>query len=211
MKTTGKIPAVRLESQMLNETINKVPVEQEHEDDDTITYTSANNRKPLLMIIEKEFDLNEIIMKFYWQDKIYSRILEKPKAHVRFGIKQGLIFTKNNLSRDVICISPKAIHKGKQLIEIIIDHAHNIIGHFGQFKIAQYIRRYFWWPSMSHDIESYCKTCSICVSTKDADSKPAGLLHSLLIPDRPWQSIGMDFKGPLPKLNNFDYLLVVID
>ena len=80
-------------------------------------------------MIEKEFDLNKIIMKFYQQDKIYSKILENPKAHVRFGVKQGLIFTKNNLSRDVICISAKAIHKGKWLIIIIIDH--NIIGHFG--------------------------------------------------------------------------------
>ena len=64
---------------------------------------------------------------------------------------------------------------------------------------------------MSHDIESYCTTCGICVTTKDANSNPAGLLHSLPILDRPWQSIGMDFMGPLPKLNNFNYLLVVID
>ena len=172
---------------------------------------SANNRKPLLTMINKEFDLNTIIMNFYWQDKIYSKILENPKAHARFGVKQGLIFTKNNLSIYVICISPKAIHKGKQMIEIIIDHAHNIIGHFGQFKTAQYMRRYFWWPSMSHDIELYCKTCGICATTKDANSKPTGLLHSLPIPDRPWQAIGMDFMGPLPKSNNFNYLLVMID
>ena len=64
---------------------------------------------------------------------------------------------------------------------------------------------------MSHDIELYCKTCSICTTTKDVNSKLTGLLHSLLIPDRPWQSIGMDFMGPLPKSNNFNYLLVVID
>ena len=64
---------------------------------------------------------------------------------------------------------------------------------------------------MSHDIELYCKTCSICVITKDTNSKPTGLLHSLPIPDRPWQLIGMDFMGPLPKLNNFNYLLVIID
>ena len=70
---------------MLNETFNNVPVEQECKDNDTITYTSANNRKPLLMMIEKEFDLNKINMKFYWQDKIYSKILENPKAHVRLG------------------------------------------------------------------------------------------------------------------------------
>ena len=118
---------------------------------------------------------------------------------------------KNNLLRDVICIAPKAIHKGKQLIKIIINYAYNIIGHFGQFKTSQYIRRYFWWPSMSHDIESYCTTCGICVTSKDTSSKPTGLLHSLLIADRPWQSIGLDFIGPLPKSNNFDYLLVMID
>ena len=64
---------------------------------------------------------------------------------------------------------------------------------------------------MSHDIESYCKTCGIYVTSKDANSKPTGLLYSLLIPNRPWQSIGLDFMGPLPKSNNFDYLLVVID
>ena len=86
---------------------------------------------------------------------------------------------KNNLSWDVICISPKAIHKGKWLIEIIIDHAHNIIDHFGQFKTSQYIRRYFWWQSMSHDIESYCKMCSTCMTSKDTNSKPTGLPHSL--------------------------------
>ena len=64
---------------------------------------------------------------------------------------------------------------------------------------------------MSHDIDSYCKSCSICATSKDANSKPTGLLHSLPIPDRLWQSIGLDFMGPLPKSNNFDFLLVVID
>ena len=64
---------------------------------------------------------------------------------------------------------------------------------------------------MLHDIELYCKTCGICTMTKDVNSKPTGLLHSLPIPDRPWQSIGMDFVGPLLKSNNFDCLLVIID
>ena len=64
---------------------------------------------------------------------------------------------------------------------------------------------------MSHGIELYCKTCGIYMTTKDVNSKPTGLLHSLPIPDRLWQSIGIDFMGPLQKSNNFDYLLVIID
>ena len=64
---------------------------------------------------------------------------------------------------------------------------------------------------MSHDIESYCKTCGICMTSKDANSKLTGLLHNLPIPNRPWQSIGLDFMSALPKSNHFDYLLVIID
>ena len=64
---------------------------------------------------------------------------------------------------------------------------------------------------MSHDIELYCETCGMYATTKDVNSKPTGLLHSLPIPDGLWQSIGMDFMGPLLKSNNFDYLLVVVD
>ena len=93
-----KTPTARLESQMLNETFNNIPEEQEISDKDTIAYTSGSNGKPLLASIEKEFDLYQVIKKFYRQDKIYSKILENPKAHAKFGIKKGSIFMKNNLS-----------------------------------------------------------------------------------------------------------------
>ena len=46
---------------------------------------------------------------------------------------------------------------------------------------------------------------------KTSTQKPLGLLHSLPILERLWQSIGMDFMGPLPKSDGHDYLLVVIN
>ncbi len=64
---------------------------------------------------------------------------------------------------------------------------------------------------MGTDIEWYCSSCSLCQVTKDSNQKPSGLLHSLLIPNHPWQSIGMDFMGPLPLSKSHDYLLVMID
>ena len=60
-----RTPTVRLESQMLNETFNNIPVEQETTDEDTLVYTAGSNGKPLLASIEKEFDLNQLIRKFY--------------------------------------------------------------------------------------------------------------------------------------------------
>ena len=59
---------MRLESQMLNETFNNIPVEKETTDKDTIVYTAGSNGKPLLASIEEEFNLNQIIRKFYQQD-----------------------------------------------------------------------------------------------------------------------------------------------
>ena len=63
---------------------------------------------------------------------------------------------------------------------------------------------------MAQDIESFWMSCGACTTSKDANSKPRCLLHSWPVPDRPWQSIGMNFLGPLLQSNNFDYLLVII-
>ena len=64
---------------------------------------------------------------------------------------------------------------------------------------------------MGTDIELFCSSCTLCQVTKDSNQKPSGLLHSLPILDQLWQSIGMDFMGPLPVSNGHDYLLVMID
>ena len=64
---------------------------------------------------------------------------------------------------------------------------------------------------MGTDIELFCSSCALCQTMKDSMQKPVGLLHSLSIPDRPWQSVGLDFMGPLPKSKGYDYLLVIIN
>jgi hypothetical protein len=42
------------------------------------------------------------------------------------------------------------------------------------------------------------------------NKKPAGKLHMLPIPTKPWDSIGMDFIGPFPKAKGFNYLWAII-
>src|SRR5882762_2004678 len=53
-------------------------------------------------------------------------------------------------------------------------------------------------------------TCSICQANKTSTQRPVGLLHPLPIPNRPWGSIGMDFVGPFPSSQGYDYLWVII-
>ena len=57
-----RTPTARAESQMLNETFNNIPVEQETTDKDTLIYIAGSNGKPLLALIKKVFNLNQIIM-----------------------------------------------------------------------------------------------------------------------------------------------------
>ena len=64
---------------------------------------------------------------------------------------------------------------------------------------------------MATDIEAFCRLCRKCQTNKTDMQKPQGLLHSLPILDKLWQSVGMDFMGPLPRSQGNDYLLVIID
>ena len=118
---------------------------------------------------------------------------------------------KNQLRHDVICIPWDTIQRGRRLIEMIINHAYQIIGHYGQWKTSNYIWCSYKWPQMATDIEAFCRSCRKCQTNKTDTQKPQGLLHSLPIPDKPWQLVGIDFMGPLPQSQGNDHLLVIID
>src|SRR5947207_8177265 len=65
---------------------------------------------------------------------------------------------------------------------------------------------------MGSDIRKHVKECDSCQRTKSANHPPAGILRPLPIPSRAWESIAMDFVGPLPKsASGHDMILVIID
>ena len=84
-------------------------------------------------------DFRAIVKNTYCKDTICPKIIVQPEAYPRFGIWEGLIWTRNQLKHDVICIPQDAFQRGRRLIEIIIDHAHQTIGHYGQWKTSNYI------------------------------------------------------------------------
>ena len=152
--------------------------------------------------------LRAIVKNAYRKDMICAKIITQPDAYPRFGIREGLICMKNQLKRNVICIPWDTFQRGRRLIEIIIDHAHQTIGHYSQWKTSNYISWSYWWPQMATDIETFCRLCG---TNKTNTLKPQGFLYSLPIPDKPWQLVGMDFMRPLPWSLGNDYLLVIID
>ncbi|PON70060.1 Ribonuclease H-like domain containing protein [Trema orientale] len=64
---------------------------------------------------------------------------------------------------------------------------------------------------MKGEIWDYMAKCPICQQNKYLALSPGGLLQPLLVPDRVWQEVSMDFVERLPKSEGVDTILVVVD
>ena len=141
----------------------------------------------------------------YEGDKFFALIKEKPEEYKLFQESKALLWTKNIAEDEVLCIP-----RDRELIHEIISQAHETLGHFGDQKTTDYVRRWFWWPGIMKDVRSFCRTCEPCQRAKGSNKSPKGKLHPLPIPTKPWDSIGMDFIGPFPESKGFNYMWVII-
>jgi hypothetical protein len=90
-------------------------------------------------------------------------------------------------------------------------HYSRMAGHFGVEKTVAMMQRYFYWPKLRQEIDKYIRFCIVCAIAKLAIKKQ-GLYTPLPTPERPWESISMDYMSGLPstKQGN-DYVFVVVD
>ena len=84
-------------------------------------------------------------------------------------------------------------------------------GHFGIQKTLELVSRSFWWPQLRAFVQDYVRTCDTCCRTKIPWHRPYGFLQPLPIPERPWQSICLDFITDLPCSKGFDAILTMVD
>jgi hypothetical protein len=107
-------------------------------------------------------------------------------------------------------VVPDYQHMRKMVLHTF--HDANVAGHLGQMKTLSLIKRVYWWPGMKQHVYDYVKTCHSCQKNKVDNRKKGGLLKNLVIPDRAWQSISMDFIVGLPKTPcGKDAIAVVVD
>ena len=171
---------------------------------------------PLIEVVAADdvgFDFPASLKGRYAEDSFFDQVLLKLHEHKNFEVKDGLIFLNGDGQR-VLCI-PSCTINGRSVWEIVISHAHSILAHLGSQKTISYLRDQVWWKDMNRDITKYCETCSVCKRSKLDNQRPYGLLNPLSVPSRPWESIGIDFVGPLPLSKNrngeYDMIAVVID
>ncbi len=84
-------------------------------------------------------------------------------------------------------------------------------GHPGMNATIQLLQNRFWWPTLRKDTIVHVNRCQICNTQKSSRHLPAGLLHPLPIPERPWSHIAIDFITDLPNSEGHSTILTVVD
>ena len=77
--------------------------------------------------------------------------------------------------------------------------------------MQELIKRTYWWLGLKEDVKKYVQGCVKCQQNKVQHQKKAGELHPLEIPEGPWQDISINMIGPLPRSNEMDAILVIVD
>ena len=105
------------------------------------------------------------------------------------------------------------VPNNKDLKEEILREHHDPadVGHPGQHRMQELIKRTYWWPGLKEDIKKYVQGCVKCQQNKVQHQRKAGELHPLEIPKGLWQDISIDMIGPLPRSNRMDAIVVIVD
>lgn len=153
-------------------------------------------------VIMDQEQLNADILTALTDDPLYKAHLKEPKD--RWSTTPNGFSRHNNL----IYIPDT---NDLRLRVLRYKHDHILSGHLGQNKTVELIRRDCTWPGLREFVKKYCKSCTTCMQAKLQRHKPYGFLKQLPIPERPWNSIPMDFIETLPTSSGCGSILVLVD
>jgi len=85
------------------------------------------------------------------------------------------------------------VPNNKKIKEEILKENHDLadMGHPGQHRMLEVIKRTYWWPGLKNDMKKYVQGCFKCQQNKIQHQKKAGELHPLDILGGPWQEISI--------------------
>ncbi|GBG67983.1 hypothetical protein CBR_g1102 [Chara braunii] len=139
----------------------------------------------------------EIIRRLEAKDKITS---------AEFELVNGLLFLEKAGNKH-LCVPNR-----ESLRSLFLGECHDATRHFGFKKTAANLLQRFWWPTMMRDAKLCVETCQVCQRDKPRAQAPLGLLKPLPIPERPGESLSMDFMDTLvTSKSGMRHIFVIMD
>ncbi len=132
-----------------------------------------------------------------------------PHPVPHFIVQNGLLY----------CVAPRRGEEKQLLVvprpktETVMElaHSHPMAGHLGALNTIQRIRDRFHWPGLDAEVKRFCRACPTCQRTSPSTPPPSPLIPLPII-EVPFERIGMDLVGPLPKsARGHEHILVVVD
>ena len=147
---------------------------------------------------------------------------ERLYSDIRSHLRDDPFSTEHNQSDPKWSLDPDGPlrHQGQiyvpdsnnlQLHVLQYSHDHPLAGHYGQAKTLYQVHLNYYWPRLPVFVKNYCKSCTTCSHAKPVHHRPYGLLKQLPIPEKPWNSISMDFIEKIPPSSSYTSILVIVD
>ncbi|XP_028552250.1 uncharacterized protein LOC114580023 [Dendrobium catenatum] len=105
------------------------------------------------------------------------------------------------------------LHRESAFIPILLREYHDssIGGHSGVEKTYRRVKAEFFWKGLRRDVEDMVSKCDICQRNKYQACAPSGLLQPLVLPNKIWEEVTIDFIEGLPKSDGYTVIMVVVD
>ncbi|KAF4085715.1 hypothetical protein AMELA_G00098180, partial [Ameiurus melas] len=126
-----------------------------------------------------------------------------------FLIKGGLLYQRACRWGEQVDLL--VVPRMKSPLVMHLAHAHPLGGHLGPRNTLEKLRDWFVWPGMDAEVREFCQRCPQCQCSAPRRPPPAPLIPLPII-GVPFEWIGMDLVGPLPKSAwGHEYILVLVD
>jgi hypothetical protein len=149
--------------------------------------------------------LMEDIRRLALSDEAYYVPLVARAEHLGLVVRDGLVYSPTGL-----LYIPQDDDVRTTLMREVHDAPTG--GHLGREKTFARLTAEVYWRGVYHDVRDYVRSCVSCSQNKASQRTASDFLHPLPIPARRWETISMDFVGPLLKTpTGHDFLLTVVD
>ena len=145
----------------------------------------------LAAIVLGDWDIDTDLRLAVAHDASYRELLNKPEPGEGRRQHEGLLWYNGR------CVVPDSTQLRTRIMTEL--HCAPLAGHLGRDKTVYAIKQRFYWSGMDATIQAFVAACHTCQLTKASQQQPSGLLQPLPIPQRPWESVSLDFITKLPR------------
>ncbi|GBG91025.1 hypothetical protein CBR_g51684, partial [Chara braunii] len=156
-------------------------------------------------------DVTRSLVEAYREDQFMSEIIR------RLEVKDKVTSAEFELVNDLLFLEKAGnkrlcVPNRESLRSLFLGECHDATRHFGYKKTTANLLQRFWWPTMMKDAKLYVETCQVCQRDKSRTHAPLGLLKPVPIPERPGESLSMDFMDTLiTSKSGMRYVYVIVD